>query len=436
MTENAFQAEISGEEVQQDDVNQLGATGGLADDHVFAEILRLRPYNSGSSIADKAIAPFGRRLSQSPATVQPTGSANGSVQINPFRAFVGSRNAVSSAPAGLSTDSASLATWRDIRSGVFTGTATTLAATLAIAPNSTGTPRWDLVYATISVDADGPSVDRRVKDPTTGVASVESVPEYICSPVTVSVLTGTAGGSPALPALPVDGGGAYNIPLAFVRVPNGFSSTTTVVAQDIRATTFGTASDFVKVGGGLNVKAANCNNDENGAFNAGGSFAWDPTTAGSRPAPWMSPDLVGGTTIVAQIDNSSATSSQWSHQSLGAVDSSIDWRKRVIRVTASFPESGMKFATDPTATANSETMPFGGDSDRPTLSIGSSVIADSAVVSAYSTIWTANVDGSVVALLVSQSTGILTWYNSYAGGTGPEVRFFFWIEASGQIPNV
>jgi hypothetical protein len=441
MAENALELSYSGQEVQYADINGLGTTAGLADDHLLAELLRLVPYN-GSQYA-KAILPYGYRGQSSPATVQTSGSSNGSIIVNPFRAIVGSRNTVAASPTGLSTDSAALANWRDIRSGVFVGTAsTTLFKTIALAANSSGNPRWDLVYATISPDSNGPAVNRRVKNATTGQIAVQSVEAYVNSPVTVAVVTGTPGATPALPTLPADGGGAFNIPLAYVAVANGFTTTTTIANSEIRSTTGNGISEFTDVKAGFKAKPCNGNNDGNSAFNSGGSFAWNPasvpTAAYPRPAPWLPADMVGGGVYLAQIDNTNASSANWSHANLGVIDSSIDWRGRFFKITGLQAGSGEKFATDPTATSSSPTIPNGAANNiysaSPTVSLGASMVADTQLGVGYSTVWmlASATLGYNVGIVVQQSTGNLLWVNAASGASD---RFFFWIEVSAAFPN-
>ncbi len=136
MAEPIYQHELDGQEVEQEDINLLGRTGGLADDRVLAELLRLAPFD-GTNTA-KAILPFALRAADS-GTVVPNG-ATGSVRILPFRAIIGSRTSIATDP---------LAAWRDIRSSVYSQTTGSgaLGAAAAFAPNTTTTPRWDLVYA-------------------------------------------------------------------------------------------------------------------------------------------------------------------------------------------------------------------------------------------------------------------------------------------------
>ena len=419
MAENAFTVTTSGQEVQDGDVTQLGVTGGLADDHVLAEFVRMTPL-TGSTVS-KLIVPY-VVAGNTKGTVVPTQTANGSVLVHPFRAICGTRNAANGAPVtgNITTDSDALANWRDIRSGVYVGSSTTLTATLALTPSAGVNPRWDLVYAAVTPDANGPSVARRVKNPTTGNISAPSVPEYIATTVTVAVVTGAYGSTPALPALPADGAGIYYIPLAYVRIPTTFSVSTTILSTDIRGTTQN-LSGFANLSDSFDCGVATGNNDENANFNSGGTFPWLlPGASLGRPAPWMPPDMRGGKMIVAQVDN--VTGGTYSHANNDTVDNSIDWRKRLITVVANYGTA--IFATDPTGSTPVGAVPDDGSTNT-TIQFGSSFVASSAGV------WGATIGGVTVGLLVNQSSGNLTW--STTGAVGK--RFAFMIFATGQMPN-
>ncbi len=146
MQERLFLTNV-GQEVQISDLNAMGQAASAADDQALAELLRL-PWGSGSG-ANKFILPFavhnipGAIAWDQTPTVVPYG-ASGSVAIYPFRAVVGSRTAPGT--------SLSLA-WADIRTAFFAGSAPGIpSVTVSLAANSSGSTRWDLVYAAVSVD--------------------------------------------------------------------------------------------------------------------------------------------------------------------------------------------------------------------------------------------------------------------------------------------
>ncbi len=389
MAEPIYQHEYDGQEVEEEDINLLGTNSGLADDRVLAELLRLQPFD-GTSTA-KAILPYALRAGDS-ATVIPNG-ATGAVRVLPFRAIVGSRTALATDP---------VANWRDIRSAVFAQKSSSGArgAVVSFAPNTTGVTRWDLVYAAFTPDANGAQVTRYVRDPVTGAITAPSVvttlvqqvailvaqgprpiliPIPIITPVTTLAATApataatasptptaatspatapaaspssTAAAStstPALPAVPGDGGGTFYIPLAYVAIPAGFSATSTVLPGSI----FSVAPviSLARVSGTFSVQPANQQFVANGsAITAAQLATW---AGGTRPGFYMPPDMVGGESRMVAID---FTVPGYSHgggfaqpnvnnsASLAVVDDTRDWRGRVFR--------WMAFARGPNTVGN------------------------------------------------------------------------------------
>lgn len=441
-----------GQEVEQDDVDNLGAIAGLADDRVLAEILRITPYDGNIY---KGIIPYGYRSPIAGAfpggTVQSSGSANGSIIVSPFRCIIGSRNAANAAPPGANPAANyqpnSLANWRDIRSGVFVGSSISLTSTIVIAANASGNPRWDLVYAILSLDANGPSVSRRVKSPSTSVVSVQSVPSWLQSPVTVGVVQGTPGGSPALPAIPADSAGNYNVPLAYVYVPNGFGAASTVLSKNIRGYANAT-STYMQAGHGVAEPCSGAN-DRTGTYAT--NFPW--ATAG-RPGPFIPPDMVGGVEKFVLIDAYSG-GANWSIPHQGIIDNSIDWRNRITLVDFAIANNTLAgiaqahLATDPSSGgAGTSSIPWatyasaggGGDGGSSGYNCGrvmgnSCPITDNLGPGAGNPVILSLVPagGMVVDLYVDHTTGALKFY----GTTGSTTIGYlaFWIRASAPLPN-
>lgn len=450
MAEKSVQLTQVGQEEQRPDRNLASAVGALADDRVLAEELRLLPFDGGGQGVYKCVLGYstsvsggqGTRPGRSPIVV-PTGSANGSVLINPFRAVIGSRNLVNAAPSPNPTsDGNALANWRDVRSGIFVGGASSLTLTQSIAANASGNPRWDLIYATVAVDANQNTVTRRVKDPNTGSISTPSVPQYVLSPVTISVLQGTPAATPTTPTLPADSAGNYNVPLAYVRVPNGFGAGSTVVTTDIRATTLGNTgvpvSPFRELGTGT-LKPASGNNDDAGTYAIRSAFRWN-AAAGGRPGPFLPPDWVGFHQVIAEIDCSDPSSANWSHNEGDVVDDSFDWRNRVV---IAFTQAGpSKFANDGTA-AGIALVPsaYGGINWFPLhTTFGQTFVSDSYVngtsvlVSPNGPVWQTQSGmngGSEIDLYCDMSTGKLKVH--IVGNPG--ARLFVWLLVAAQFPN-
>jgi hypothetical protein len=424
MSVERFALTQNGQEVEQSDINALSDAGGLADDHVLAEVLRLAPF-SGNGVS-KAILPFGTA-----ATVAPAG-ATGTVTVSPFRAVVGTRDTVANIGA--------LKNWNDLRSAIFTGP-NALALSQAIQANTTAQPRWDLLYAQLQVDVPGAQVSRYRKDPATEQVSVVQVAKSLVQSISVGVTQGTSGGPK--PTLPPDGGGTFFFPLANVRVPANFSALSTVASTDIED-----LAPYVPLAlttGASILVPANHQYKEGGTVLSSAGFAWG--SGGARPGPVIPPTMSGCEGRLIAIDVQAAASASWSHQNGSVVDDSRDWRNRIFRWFAIVnPSAQALFPWDhgnavparvvaaTGATPQGGWMAFGfGQSFvpdgqvmcSPPLSVNFPVAAQVNALNATL------VAGAYVALAVDPSSGAL---KVYVNGV-PGVRAFFWLEASGQFPN-
>lgn len=314
--EKVFQLELNGQQVQKDDFNILGTVSGLADDRVFAELLRMTPYD-GSTVS-RGILPFHLNSGTVKDTVGPSG-ADGSVIVQPFRAFIGSRTA----EATEARDN-----WHDIRSGLSVAEADTdLQTTLTFAANSSGDNRWDLVYAAVAVDADDETVTRKQKDSSTLVISDQTVVITKISPVVVAIQMGTPSATPAWPAVPSDSGGTYYIPLAYVRIPDGFNGTATVAYKDIAP-----VAPVLRLSSATGAKTLSIADQQ---YTVGGSVistsdiaAWGNANT-ARPAAWIPGTASGGESLIVYAD---LTTGSESHADNAVVDSR-DWRNRLVKWT-------------------------------------------------------------------------------------------------------
>lgn len=449
----------NGQELQQADINLIAKEASLADDRVFAELLRLAPYN-GSAYA-KAILPYTTALGPA-ATVAP---GTGAVTVSPFRAVVGSRTAVGTSASD---------NWQDVRSALFIGGLTSLTASQAIAANASGNPRWDLIYAAVAADANGPSVTRYVKTPATKVVTANSVVGTLTTTVTLGVTPGTPGVAPAFPVLPADGGGTFYIALAYVRVINGFTGASVLGTRDIYevapVTTLARSA-----GGGL--RPADQQYILNGAAISGagtsptnGLIAWPPI-ASQRAAAYVPPSMVGSESLIIAIDLSAPASANWSHQNLALIDASRDWRNRVFRWSAAignaaagqaanFPWTGNVNAfgnllsPTPVSSATVGTPGYSSGTNQPTYAagLGSSAVtgggapqnqnvlmlAATGAAAATAPALGANIatnvmaSGSRVAIYADPTTGALTLLIVGV----PLVSIFIWLDASAPYPNL
>lgn len=414
--EKTFQIQLVGQQVQQHDFDILGNVSGLADDRVFAELLRMTPYD-GSTVS-RGILPYQLHtgLVSLSGTVVPSG-ADGSVVVSPFRAFIGSRTA----EATEARDN-----WHGIRSGLLVHEGdTSLTTPLLLAANSSGLARWDLVYAAVAVDADDETVTRKQKDTSTLVISDQTVVITKLTSISVAVQTGTPAASPAWPVIASDSGGTYYIPLAYVRVPNGFNGTATVDSKDIAvvaptlrlaaatgAFTLSPADQQFTVGGGAGITTTTI-------------ASWGNNQA-SRPAHWLPSSMSGGETVVAYLD---LTTGSETHANNAVVDSR-DWRGRLVRWTA---------CVDPTVSIVDSfysAEQTGDDTNNQIASgmgyTGHNASASRKFLDLPSTHLGAMNDGSVIQIYADNSdSGKMKV--TYTGS--PNCKVLLWMDFSGQIEN-
>lgn len=433
-----------GQEVEQGDLQQAWDNAAHADDYVFAELLRMAPDVSSIS---RGIMPWsyagGYNASFPGALVAPNG-ASGSVLVAPFRAFVGSRTLVAT-DAKLNL--------RDIRSALSVAAgSTSLTQVASFGANASGNPRWDLICAVVSVDANGSTQTRYVKDTTTDNATPQTVVTQLVTSVSLQVVAGTAAALPAPPATPADTSNTYYIPLAAVLIPNGFGATSTVLTKYIA-----TIAPLV----GLNAKASGAglafeplDSASLGSLLAAGSNSgwgvWGST--GTRPPCIMPSTARGGFCKELAIDLSGGGSTDLAWANNSVIDSSRDWRNRRFLILATFglASATTNFPWEPGATK--DTLGTTG----PGLPIGttntgrdqawitsSSHFADTAGLNTYanahSTIvclvgggaFAALPAGAELDLVVDQTNGALGWSH---GGSALG-RFHIFIIATGQYEN-
>lgn len=414
----------NGQEVEQGDLNLLSDTGGLADDHVLAELLRLAPF-SGGAVA-KAIMPFGQG-----ATIAPAG-ATGAVVVNPFRAVVGTRD--SAANIG------PLKNWNDLRSAVFTGPSA-ISVQQPLQANTAAQARWDLLYAQLQVDAPGAQVSRYRKDPATEQVAVVQVTKSLVQAISVGVQQGAPGGPK--PTIAPDGGGTFFFPLANVRVPPNFGPLSTVATTDIEE-----LAPYVPLSatcGACTLVPANHQYKEGGTVLSSAGFAWG--LGGGRPGPVMPPTMSGCESRMVAIDVQAPASANWSHQSGSVVDDSRDWRNRAWRWLAIYNSNANQLfpwdrgnalqprvlsALGGAAAGMSTAFGFGQSFMPDSLGTLRFQVNPTFAVPMVALLTIAGQQQATnVALYVDMTTGNLC---VFVTGT-PGVRCFFWLEASGQFPN-
>jgi hypothetical protein len=437
MAESQYNNTVQGQEVSQVDINLVGQTSGLADDRVIQELIRLTPFdgtNVYKAIVPYGLAPIAGTIVAPTFTVMPTGSANGSIAINPFRAVVGSRVNPTTVPLALQW-------WRDIRSGIFIGSTTPPQQAIQLSPNGSPNPRWDLVYASLTVDAPSPNVQRRQQDPVLGTIAPVTVSTTLVQTVSVSVLAGTPAAAPVPPPIPADSGTTFNMPLALIRVRSGFGSTTTVTAGDVRDYATNGLGDVAAIYerlGVSSVRPANGNNDGAGTYATDALYAWS-TSPGTRPGVFLPPQMQGGVSVFAECDFTNAAHP--SHAQNSVVDSSVDWRGRVVRVWASASTTD-RFANDQVAISAHQGIPAipGKGISGQEYQLGNTLNNDGTVstgnpsiyLGTPATIGAANMGAaSSVGLYVDATSGAIKVLTT---GT-PSCRIWFLVEAFAQFPN-
>jgi len=428
--ETQFVLTQNGQEIEQSDLALIATAAAHADDHVLAELLRLPPYqNTGAPVVARGVLPFGHDGTKTPM-IAPNG-ATGSVLVLPFRAVIGSR-------VDASVDAKR--NWKDdVRSAVWLGGATSLTAPVTLAANVSGQPRWDLVYAAVTVDAASSTITRYLKDALTGTPIALTIAKESNTSVTVGVQPGSPSAPPTVPATPADSGSTYYIPLAYVVVPAGFGAGSTVQAGQIaivapvlglaRSTQVSTtrpANASSRFGGPMLTPAAQA--------------AWAAAASRASGAPAFLPSTMGGAQgLLVAIDLLSAPKS---HASGDVIDDSIDWRNRVFFVTVAanmsggFPWNGVAANPIPQPIASPNTL----DSTKQ-MQMGQSFWDDTSTVIGGSiggcvmhlepTNMAVMTGGSKAVLYVDATTGALRV--AYSGNPG--IKLFAWIEATAPYDN-
>lgn len=319
--EKKLQIATNGQQIVTGDLNLVGETAALADDRVFAELFRLKPM-VGSTVS-RAIVP---NCAANRTLVNPNG-ASGSVSVQPFRAMIGSRSLVAS--GGLDN-------LRNVRSTVAVG-ANTLAQSVAFANNGSGSARIDIVYAAVTIDANAGTTSRRVKDPSTGMVTTTNINQYQQTTVTLGVITGTPSASPAVPSGIADAGSVFYIPLALVRIPDGFNATSTVSHKDIIIY----APVIVPSAGGNSISLPNKLNVPGSPTMsaaalvkwANGSWTGVSAGTGTQPPAYLPTTAVGGETLMFYYQYD-ATNPSHEGVASGVIIDDRDWRGRVVRWNA------------------------------------------------------------------------------------------------------
>lgn len=306
---------IDGQEITQDDFNGNADAAAKATDRTLAELFRPAPNDTGGGAQTaKGIIPFA--FYGSPIVdadfgiVAPTGSADGSVFIPPFRALIGSID--SSTPD---------ANWRAARSAVFTGTdATKKPFARQRLANTSANNRWDLIWAKLKLDFNNLSDSRFQRDGSTEVIStITPVVERI-DQVTIGVTQGSEAATPTRPALPADAGADHYIPLGYVLLVHPHTGTTTLLSRQIQEVA--PTLPLSRATGATTIQPAKSQYDTAGTVVTTTDFS---TTA--RPNAFLPSTMVGGESRFFAFDWDATTKSHPT-TTVTLVDDTVDWRGR------------------------------------------------------------------------------------------------------------
>lgn len=421
-----YKNSTNGSEVNQSDINQVAQDAALADDIVFAELFRLQPWNGAS--AARGVLPYkAQSFTDKYGCVVPNG-ASGSAIVNPFRVFVGSRDTAA--------NTSGLLNLSDIRSAVTVG-ASALTQTATFGANASGNPRWDLVVIALAVDATQAAVTRYVKPANGSTPAATSVNAYLATTATVQVVAGTAAASPQVPSLPADAGGIYYIPIAAVRIPNGFNGTSTIAPADIFD--YSTVLRATQSTGGVGAQAANVHSSISGAILSQASIIANWGSTGTRPETFIPSGMTGGRMLFFVLDF--VTAGLYTNGMI--LDDSDNWLNRYwscfnvanAQGTASFASSTAGTAGNPVPSCVSgncgSTTTVGQSFSTRIDGAGNTGLNVPIVTYLTNTQLSQITSPAKIAIYADPADGKLKLYLSGS----PGCRLFVWAMCSGPMPN-
>ncbi len=423
--QNLYEAPVDGIEVQRADLNTIAKEASLAEDRVFNELTR-PTYNSVGNV-DKKIFPYGLRradlygtYTQHQGVLSPTGAANATVHIRPFRAVLGMRTSDTNPDGARST-----------HVEAFT-TSMQFAATVS-------SNRWDLVYARVNVDAAEPDANRYVKE-ASGNIGVQSVSLFKKTSITINKVQGVEASNPTRPSLPTDVGNSYYIPLGYVLVQHPHTLTSIIAANQIQECA--PIAGIAPAAGGCDVQP--CDYASRAAVSGGNTgIPNDWTPANGRPREYLP------TTMVGKVERFIALDFLGGHASLPLnadtiLDESIDWRRRFFKTTVCAYANGRIASVGNLAAVNTLPQPAGYDPTEAVTFMGQSMT--NSLSAAYTipggigrvaTLTDSGVtlmaSGSLIVLYVDSTSGAL---KVDVGSTNPTCILFLWIDATGPYSNV
>jgi len=395
--QNKFRFQHAGQGLVQEDMTAAWSAGATADDRTLQSLLSLAPFD-GSTVS-RGIIPYRGIPLVTPVT--------GGVSVAPFRAVLGSR--VAAATSGLTN-------YEGIMSGVCAG-ATTLGTTVPLDDGDPTDPRWDLVYAVVTVDVPGSSVNRKVKAAGSGVVTSESVSPILNCTVTLDSVSGTAQANPEHDAvLPADTSTVFHIPLAWVAVPSGFTAASTPTNSRIAVVAPVLTPDGSRVA------------SSNSTVTTTMQHAW---ATGSRPARFLPSTMAGDSrTYWVFLDLSAASTANHSHAD-GDVVIAEDLRGRIVRWEARVVADSVVLPTGYATLSASTTSQTGLDGWGNTVASDGTLAANTSAVAILQTTDSSLIDANF-GLACSMTTD---GYVRLVSAGNPRVAVWLLLEVTGRRDN-
>lgn len=410
-----------GQEVTSSDLGIMANLDASSMDYAVSEFFRLQ-MRVGAGAAPKGIIPFSTFKSdgtnpQTAGIVTSSGSANATVFIYPFRAFV----------AVIPFDAAPEAAWENTRTvDVVPPSGSLLQNGFSLDATDGTHSRCDLIYAKITIGAVSDTDTRFVRDPITGVISAPALTTEISDTYTLGVKKGTpfVGTTPARPTIDPDTSTDFFIPLAYIFLPIGFSAGSTVDNKSIHEVA--PCVPLSRATGAISIRPANWHNKTPGSpLLAVDDFA----ATGHRAVAYAPSTWVGGEQlIVAASWNTTGPVNIPALNTTHIVDDSCDWRRRLFKwfATSSTAASALPWDNGGPRAGNAMETGYGQSfSDDGTGAFG---VAGGIVAINLGTTILAN----VIQIYVDLSTGALKMKTPAAS---PNKDLVVWIEATGQFAN-
>jgi len=324
--EKQFKVSLDGHEFGLQDVNLIAENAAQAGDRLLADLAQSPAFNYATGASYIGILPLRNKGVGGNANngnlVETTGNTTGSPgglrsRVNPFRAIV------SHQMLGEPVADPKLS-HRTIYTALHAGSGTNPYTDVLHLGRDATLPRWDLVYAEVSVNVyiSLPGAPIRVFKDAGGNVGATSLDTEVQSSVRLLVSNGTPSAAPVRPGVPANTALAVYIPLAYVWIdPLSVDSSTFNIS---RLSYQGCAPIVALPGETLRPSTFNSNLPM--------PLGADKTPTTPFPDTWLPPEMVGKEErlFIVSSDDIGPVNSRV------LVDDSIDWSNRFLKITAQF----------------------------------------------------------------------------------------------------